>query len=132
MDEAPHLVARRLVGIGRPRGERARAAMDVGIFMRVKGGEPVDHGLLLLRGRAVVEPDRPASVDLLLKDRKIVADRTGVERPRPGACIGEDRSDSSGRRCRRDCRWSSHPASAGNAASPGLAGGSLRRRSEEP
>ena len=98
VEEAPHLVARRLVGVGRAGGQRMRAAVHVGVLVRVEGGEAVDHGLRLLRGRAVVEPDQPLAVHLLLQDREVVADRSGVEGPRSGCRAGEDRRDRQRRR----------------------------------
>ena len=110
VDELAHLVARRLVGVGRARGQRVRAAMDVGVLVRVEGGEPVDDRLRLLRGRAVVEPDQALAMHLLLQDREVVADRGGVVGPDPGTGLREHRGDgdrgrSGGRRRRRrGCR----------------------------
>jgi hypothetical protein len=52
-----------------------RSAVDVRILVRVERREPVDDRLRLLRRCAVVEPDKAPAVNLLLQDRKIVANR---------------------------------------------------------
>jgi len=53
--EALYLVARRLVGISRPRRQFMRRTVNVGVLVGVEMGETVDHGLRLLRRRGVVE-----------------------------------------------------------------------------
>ena len=58
-----------------------RGAMHVGIFARVEMGDAVDHGLRLLRGRGVVEPDQRLAVDIFVQDREVAAEDMRVELP---------------------------------------------------
>jgi hypothetical protein len=44
--------------------------MNIGGFMCVEVFEPVDHRLLLLRGRGIIQPDERSTVDLFPKDRE--------------------------------------------------------------
>lgn len=55
--EAADFFARRLVSVGRARGERMGATVDVRVLVLIIKREPVDHCLRLLRGRCIVEPD---------------------------------------------------------------------------
>ena len=64
IEEAPHLFARRLIGIGRGIREEMQAAMHVGIFVRIGVRDRVDHGLRLLRRGAIVEIDQRLAIDL--------------------------------------------------------------------
>ncbi len=75
VEEAPHLLARGLVGVGRARRQRVGGAVDVGVLVLVEMREAVDHRLRLLRRRGVVEPDQRLAVDLLLQDREVAPDR---------------------------------------------------------
>ena len=51
-DEARHLVPRRLVGIRGPCRQFVGGAVDVGVFVGVEPGQPVDHRLGLVGGGA--------------------------------------------------------------------------------
>ena len=81
VEETAHLLARGLEGVGRARRERVRCAMHVGILARIEIGDAVDHGLRLLRGRGVVEPDQRLAVDIFLQDREVAAEDMRVELP---------------------------------------------------
>ncbi len=61
VEEPPDDVAGVLVGLGRAPGELVRGAVDVAVVAGVVARDRVDHGLRLLRGRGVVEPDQRAS-----------------------------------------------------------------------
>src|SRR5262245_888343 len=62
VDEGAHLAACALVGIGRTRGERMRAAVNVGVLVLVEERDAIDDALRLLRRRTVVEPHKRAAV----------------------------------------------------------------------
>ena len=55
-----------------------QAAVDVGVFVRVGVLDGVEHGLRLLRRRAVVEIDERLAVDFTRQDREVAADRLDV------------------------------------------------------
>ena len=56
-----------------------RRAVHVRVLARIEMREPVDHGLRLLRGGGVVEPDERPAVDISLQDREIAAEDMRVE-----------------------------------------------------
>ena len=64
-DEAPHRLARALVGVGRARRQLVRGAVDVGVLVLVEVRQAVDDRLRLLRRGRVVEPDQRPAVDAL-------------------------------------------------------------------
>ena len=84
VDESAHLLARRLEGVGRAGGQRMRGAMHVRVLVRVEMRQPVDHGLRLLRGRGVVEPDERLAVDVFAQDREVAAEDMRIELARAG------------------------------------------------
>ena len=77
--------------------------MNVGVFVLVEVADAIDHRLRLLRGGAVVEPDRAVAIHNLAQDGKIAANRFHVEGvgreaeiarsaasgPSPGATTGD-------------------------------------------
>ena len=81
VEEAADLLARGLERVGRTRRERVGGAMHVGIVARVEMGDAVDHGLRLVRGRGVVEPDQRLAVDIFVQDREVAAEDMRVELP---------------------------------------------------
>ncbi len=78
-DKSTDRVAGLFIGIGRPRRQLVRGAVDVGVLVGVEVRQPVDHYLRLLRGRGVVEPDQRLSVDGLPQDREVRPHRVDVE-----------------------------------------------------
>ena len=83
VEEAADFLARRFEGIGGAGGERMRRAVHVRVLARIEMRKPVDHGLRLLRGGGVVEPDQRPAVDIFLQDREIAAEDMRVELARP-------------------------------------------------
>ena len=81
-EERLHFLAGLFVGVRRPGRERMCAAMDVRIVVLVKVRERVDHALRLLRGGRVVHPGQRLAVHLLPQNRKVLANRRHIERPR--------------------------------------------------
>ncbi len=63
--------------------------MDIGIFGFVEARDSVDHGLRLLRGGGVVQPDERLAVDALAQDREIAARGIDVEKAGRQFQIGE-------------------------------------------
>ena len=80
VDEAPHFVARALIGVGGARRQRMRAAVDVGILVLVEMRQPIDHRSRLLGRRAIVEPDQRAAMHFRLQDREVALGRVRIER----------------------------------------------------
>ena len=78
IEEAAHLFARALVGLGRRIGEIVQAAVHVGVFVGVGVLDAVEHRLRLLRRGGVVEIDKRLAVDLHAEDREILADAVDV------------------------------------------------------
>ena len=75
-DEGADLFAGLFVQLGAPIAERVDAAMDVGVVAFVDASEDFDHLPRALRAGGVVEKDeRVIAVDVLLQDRKVVAQR---------------------------------------------------------
>ena len=87
VQEPAALLARVLVGVGRPRRELVRAAMDVRVLVPIEVLEAIDHGLRLLRRRAVVQPHQRAAVHASAStgnSRRSAYDvEPGVRRQRP-------------------------------------------------
>ena len=77
--ECLDLLAGLLVGVGCTGGQGVGAAVNVGIVVRIEIRDGVDHALRLLRRRGIVEPHERLAVDLLIQDRKILADGRHVE-----------------------------------------------------
>ncbi|MCY1238885.1 hypothetical protein D9M72_516440 [compost metagenome] len=63
VQEAAHLIARRLIGFRRGIRQEMQAAMDVGIFVGIGMGHRVDHDLWFLRRCAVVEIDKRLAIN---------------------------------------------------------------------
>ena len=78
VEEAAHLLARALVGLGRRIGEIVQAAMHVGVFGGVGLLDAVEHLFRLLRRGGVVEIDERLAVDLHRQGREILADARHV------------------------------------------------------
>ena len=78
IDEGPCRLARALIGLRRLVGEEMQATMDVGVFARIGLGQPVEHGLRLLRRGGVVEIDERLAVNLHRQRREIGADLIDV------------------------------------------------------
>src|SRR6185437_2514842 len=78
VEEASHLLARRLIELGRARREAIDAAMHIGVITPVELGDAVDHRRRLLGGRTAVEEDEAG---IVLEDRKIAPHPARVERP---------------------------------------------------
>ena len=68
-----NFLSRAFVGVRRSCGQSVSRSVDVGIVMRIEVRQCLDHlHRLLSRGR-VVEPHEIVIVDLLMEDRKILA-----------------------------------------------------------
>ena len=74
VQEAADFGARALVGVCGAGGQFVSGAMDVGIFVRVKIVQAINHGLRLLRGGGVIEPDELPAVDALVQDWEVALD----------------------------------------------------------
>ena len=79
-EELLHLFPRIFIGVSGACRERVRTPVDVRIFMRVEICQPVDHGLRLLSGGRVVQPDQRPPIHLLLQNGKIAPDEIRIER----------------------------------------------------
>ncbi len=153
VEEAPHRLARRLVGVGGAGGQRVGGAVDVGVLVLVEAREAVDDRPRLLGGGGVVEPDERAAVDALREDREVAPEgradrrsdrRASVQWRRPRAKPSvrrQARGDRGGRLGRvRGCapvESSPRPARPGGSRTtgvesraPGSNGGGHRRRAE--
>ncbi len=62
-------------------------AMNIGILIRIKPRDAVDHRLRFLRGRAIVKPDQRTSIDLLVEDRKSRRKTCGSKARAPEMCL---------------------------------------------
>ena len=74
MNEAPDLLAGRLVRLRRALGKQMHAAVDVGVVLPVMTGDGVDHGARLLGGGRAVEIDQRPAPHRLRKDGEVTAD----------------------------------------------------------
>ena len=54
--------------------------MDVRVLVAIELGNPVNHGLRLLRGGRIVEPNELLAPHSLLQNRKVPANRLDVKR----------------------------------------------------
>ena len=79
VDEAPHGIARGLVGVGRLLAQGMHTAVNVGIELGVVARLAIDHALRLLAGGGVVEVDEGLAVHAAVQDREILAQPRHVE-----------------------------------------------------
>ena len=61
------------IGIGGTGCQFMRCTMNIGIFMLVEIGNPINHALRFLRGRCIVKPDQRTAIDPFLQDGKVTA-----------------------------------------------------------
>ena len=83
VEKAAHAFARRLIGFGRRIGEIMQAAMNIGVFVFIGMGQPLDHRARLLRRGGIVEIDQRLAVGTLGEDGKVGAQGLDVERRIP-------------------------------------------------
>jgi hypothetical protein len=80
-----------------------RGSVHVGVLVLVKIADAIDHGLRLLRGCAVVEPDQTVPVDNLIEDGKIAPDGFHIEGVRREAKVRNQIPLAGCWRHHRDC-----------------------------
>ena len=73
MDKFCRAVARALKSLGGTPAQFVDAAVDIGVVILVKPAQGVDDGSGLLRSGGIVQIDERMSMNLLVKDGKILA-----------------------------------------------------------
>jgi len=82
VQEGAHLVACRLVGIGRSRRQGVGGAMDVAVLVLVEVGQALDDLTRLLGGGRIVQPDQASPIDAFVEDGEIAAHTVEIDRRR--------------------------------------------------
>jgi hypothetical protein len=77
LGDPPARALERLRGLVRERVDRA---VDVGVVVRQRGLDRVEHRPRLLRGVGAVEVGEPLAAELAREDRELGGDRLDVER----------------------------------------------------
>jgi hypothetical protein len=79
VDQSPDFDARIFIFAGRQLAQIINAAVHIGVLLGVIAIDRLNHHLRFLRGGRAVQVDERTPVNLLVKDRKILADPLYVE-----------------------------------------------------